>query len=168
HTSDSLILDRAAKDLVYEEQLVLPQWEDYNRHSTEVFFPKLKTDNYLVTLTQTGETRKKGFNFGFLKVSDLVLSQTTHEEHNLYRILDRTTGRPVPKVSMAFFDQNNNLVKSGLTDEKGELVLRKQQLSNFRGKMRAVKEGDTITSGYWSGYYSNANNEPAPAAKSLL
>src|SRR5690606_22808606 len=133
-----------------------------------VLLPRLEKGNYLVFAA--GKDPKEGYTYGFMQVTSLSLSKTEFDKYSVYRALDRTTGQILNDVKVEFrFDRASTVVKS--TNETGEIKYEKTSHRNGTNEVIATRAGDTLSTNYWPGYYSNstANNEDdAPHAKTLL
>ncbi len=109
---------------LFSKSLLLPRAEDFNSHSTEALIPPLEAGTYMLTISGQNSFGKKGFSFGFLRVTNLTLSQTTFESAHLYRSLDRTTGYPEENVHLDWVSKEN-IVREKITDENGEVFVKK-------------------------------------------
>ena len=152
---------------VLKKTLSLPQAADYNPHSTEALLPPLELGTYMIYISGENSFGKKGFSFGFLRVTDLSLSQTSFENTFVYRTLDRTTGLPENNVQLTWM-YKGNLVRERSSNQKGEVLIKKQYNSKLDYIM-ATKNGDTLISRYWESYYGDLDDEDEQfAVKTLL
>ncbi len=153
---------------VFSKSLLLPRAEDFNSHSTEALIPPLEAGTYMLTISGQNSFGKKGFSFGFLRVTNLTLSQTTFEGAHLYRSLDRTTGYPEKNVHLDWVAKEN-IVREKITDENGEVLIKNSFNRMDLDYLQASKAGDTLISRFWESYYRGGNQEERPLmAKTLL
>ena len=152
---------------IHSQALILPRAEDYNSHSTEALIPPLETGTYMVYISGENSFEKKGYNFGFLKVTDLSLSQTAFEKSYIYRALNRTTGLPEEDVQLTWIYKGiSGRQKS--TNNKGELEVRKPRYNSNQDYIIASKGKDTLVTSYWESYYGDFDEDDENEAVKTL
>mgnify|MGYP003110790522 CR=1 FL=1 len=164
-TRDSIIQSVASKAIpVISELYSLPQSADFNNHSTELTFPGLEKGNYLVYVSEKKPGKANNFSFSFMQVTDLVLAQREYHQFQIYKALDRNTGKRIPQAKLQFFTERKGVSKTLLTDAKGEVKEIKTNSRQRSSKILVIKKGDTLNANYWQGHYrrnyNNADNEP--------
>lgn len=153
---------------LFSKSLTLPHAGDFNFHSTEAIIPPLEIGTYVLHVSGENSFGKKGYSFGFLRVTNLSLSQTAFEELQLYRILDRTTGFPEDDVQLTWMHKGT-AIRERKTDKKGELFVEKNRTRTQFDYLLATKGKDTLITHYWEGSYRNENDKKDPLkAKTLL
>jgi len=165
---DSIIKNYTEKEPFFRKFVNLPKSEDYNLHSTEFVFPGLEKGNYLLYISGVNSEENQGFTFQFIQVSNLVLAQTRFDKYALYRSIDRTSGENISEAKIEFFHDNNKISRTGKTDKYGELKDNLSRSNRRSGRIRTSKNGDTLNTNYWSGYYYQNEEKETILSKSML
>ncbi|MBZ9629508.1 carboxypeptidase-like regulatory domain-containing protein [Salegentibacter sp. LM13S] len=165
---DSIIKNYSEKKPFFRKFVHLPKSEDYNLHSTEFAFPGLEKGNYLLYISVVNPEENQGFTFEFIQVSNLVLAQTRFDKYALYRSIDRTSGKNISGAKIEFFYDNKKISRTGKTDKYGELKDNLSMSNRRSGRIRISKNGDTLNTNYWSGYYNQNEEKETILAKSML
>lgn len=168
---DSIIQAKVAKATsIFTESFVLPKADDFNQHTTELPFSGLEIGNYLVFVSEEKSEKSNNFSYSFLQVTDLVLAQREYEQFQVYKALDRKTGKQISQAKLQFFNNKNKLSKTVITDEKGEVKESKSNNRDRSSQNLLIKNKDTLNTYYWPGYYrrNNIKKEERPSATTLL
>ncbi|QED37695.1 hypothetical protein FK178_08150 [Antarcticibacterium arcticum] len=168
---DSIIHSVASKETpVISKLYSLPQSADFNNHSTELAFPGLEKGNYLVFVSEKKPGKKNNFSFSFMQVTDLVLTQRGYDQFQIYKTLDRKSGKRIAQAKLQFFTDRTRVGKTLLTDNKGEVKENNTSSRQRSPQILVIKKGDTLNTNYWQSYYRrNYNNAvEEPTATTLL
>ncbi len=165
---DSIIKDYTKKEPDFSKIIHLPQSEDYNLHSTEFAFPGREKGNYLLYISGGDTHENEGNSYEFIQVTNLVLAQTRFNKYAAYRAIDRVSGENISDAKIQIFNDKNKIDRSGKTDENGEFKDNLSRNNRRSGRIRITKEGDTLNTNYWSGYYYRNDEEQKILAKSML
>ncbi len=165
---DSVILSMYNKESLFEEKIALPLSGDHNTHSTEVLLPRLEKGNYL--MVAAGKDLKDGYAYGFMQVTNLTLSKTDFDKYSVYRALNRSSGEALSNVKVEFkFNRGASMVK--YTNDTGEIIYQKSRNREGSDAVIVSKDGDTLSTNYWPGYYYDSatdNGDDEPRAKTML
>jgi len=165
---DTLVRDYAEKEPNLRKYVNLPKSEDHNQHSTEIAFPGLEKGNYLVYISGDNSGKNNNFSYDFIQVTNLVLAQTRFDNYNIYRAIRRTSGENIGQAKIQFFNRNNTAVKEDKTDKYGELKVGFSKSRYRSSRIRVTKNGDTLNTNYWPGYYRQNEEKDMFLAKSML
>ncbi|MGB3143763.1 MAG: MG2 domain-containing protein [Maribacter sp.] len=126
---------------------------DYQNHSTEVSIPPMKNGQYLILATP----RKEGdqtFTYSPLQVTNMALVEIPMEKAYKFQVIDRVTGKPIPKAKIRYeFETDYNgktSLKSYVTDANGMFSVEKTKQSQNRIRITINQENDTAN---YSDYY---------------
>lgn len=167
-TRDSIIRNYFDKEPNFRKFVDLPKSEDHNQHSTEIEFSRLEKGNYLVCISGSNSDKNTGFSYNFIQVTNLVLAQTRFDNYNIYRTIERTSGENISQAKIQFFNRSDKVVKEEKSDKNGELKDNLTNNSYRSNRIRVTKNGDTLNTNYWSGYYRKNEEKERFLAKSML
>jgi TonB-dependent SusC/RagA subfamily outer membrane receptor len=165
---DSIIRNYFDKEPNFRKFVDLPKSEDHNQHSTEIAFSRLEKGNYLVCISGSNSDKNTGFSYNFIQVTNLVLAQTRFDNYNVYRTIERTSGENISQAKIQFFNRSDKVVKEEKSDKNGELKDNLTNNSYRSNRIRVTKNGDTLNTNYWSGYYRKNEEKERFLAKSML
>jgi len=106
-SNDSLYLDYANNRKPYKNfELILPNQNDYNSHSTEVILPSLEAGNYIVFFKITNGPVSKNdiYSYATIKSTALQLYTKTLQTADEFQVVHRKTGEPLKEVILKFKD----------------------------------------------------------------
>ncbi len=117
----------------------LPDHGDFKDHTIEFTLDPLEIGSYLLVLSSGKEfdPAKEGISVVTFVVSNLSFTQTQHREESIIQTHDRSSGSPVPGVSVTFYENR--------FDQAARRSVRKkvrEMVSDGQGKVMVSRAGD--------------------------
>jgi uncharacterized protein YfaS (alpha-2-macroglobulin family) len=156
---------------------VAKQWQsnlrnenDYQTHTTEVLLPALNNGYYVVFASP--ETNKEvTFAYANIQVSNIAIVDKSDTKNNIYQIIDRNNGKPIPniEVTLKYYKNNySNRTERKTTNSYGEIEVAKTS-DRLRLDIEVKNNNDKA---YFDGYnlyrYYNNDNEESITYRSFL
>jgi uncharacterized protein YfaS (alpha-2-macroglobulin family) len=149
-------------ELVVEFNRDLKNENDYQTHTTEVIFPKLKQGNYLVLASNDSNfNNENSFAFSFIQTTNIALLESQVDGKYTYQVVNRLTGKPLPNASLHFLNENitrwNKLIDVTLTADKNGFVKYTPSSNHNRITIRVSHNDDSGMFKYFRMYHDNRN-----------
>lgn len=124
---------------VYNENIALPEHDDYLTHSKLQVLPKLDNGAYALLVSVNGvfDVNNALDNSVFFQISDLNI-ETSEGINNTTHVLvtDKISGEPISGVGLTYKDSENN-VHSCKTDASGIAALPSGNIKNLEAKWKS-------------------------------
>ncbi|WP_348740602.1 alpha-2-macroglobulin family protein [Tenacibaculum sp. 190524A05c] len=152
----------------------LPNEFDYLSHSTEVVLPKLPQGTYLVVAGEKEQLNKKTiFGNSLVQSTDLTFITRNESDKTIYQVLNRNTGKPVPKATVRLLSkkdryQNQTIDKTFITNKNGEFSF---SPDSYYSRVKAIVtfNNDVATFGdYYLRQNRVYNNNPRVQTRTFL
>ncbi|MFD0860809.1 alpha-2-macroglobulin [Sungkyunkwania multivorans] len=154
---------------VYKQfDIALRNEGDLQSHTTEVIFPALPNDSYIVV----AKNGKNYLSHALVQVTDMALTQKTSNEKTVFQLIDRNNGKPVEDAAIVIEytkDYRDKIrTKRANTDNEGEFIFEgKDYHQNIVVEATKGKE-----KAFFGDYYhyggSYRNNDDQLTAKTFL
>jgi hypothetical protein len=156
---------------------VAKQWQsnlrnenDYQTHTTEVLLPALN-NGYYVVFASPKTNKEVTFAYTNIQVSNIAIVDKSDTKNNIYQIIDRNNGKPIPniEVTLKYYKNNySNRTERKTTNSYGEIEVAKTS-DRLRLDIEVKNNNDKA---YFDGYnlyrYYNNDNEESITYRSFL
>ncbi len=143
---------------------------DYQRHSTEVIVPELKSGHYIVLAKAANEAQT--FATQIIQVTNFAVVETSTKDALIFQIIDRQNGQPISsvtaKIKYTTNYKNSYRTETMTSNEKGEVRFTKKT-SNYYRLSLDLSKGEQ--SAYFDNFYSSRyydHNDNKTRYKSFL
>ena len=151
----------------------LPNEFDYLNHTNEVTVPKLAQGMYLILASENEILSEKSiFGTSFMQATNLTLITRNEGDKDVYQVLDRNTGKPLPKASIRFVNKktryNKKINRAFVSDKNGEFTFNP---STYHDNVRAYvsyKNDNAVFGEYYLRKRNNYNNSSKSQIRTFL
>lgn len=159
---DSIVLDMIKdKKADVSKFHKLQLQKNFYLYTTEVDLPKFSKGKYIIvasaskTITQIDQL----YSYSIITASDFSFVSIDKNNKMMIKVLDRFAGSPIKGAKMIVSAKDFN--RNGVTDERGEFYIEKDDKYHPNLNITATYKGDTLSHNryYLYRYYQNSNDD---------
>lgn len=146
-------------NVVTQWQSILRNEQDYQKHSTEILFPKLNNGTYII-FASPKKNDESTFAFSSVQITNMALVEQEDNNYQIYQLINRNNGKPLVGAKINFsFKKNYNKAtqhKQYITNSNGEFQIKK--LTNSRFQNVKIEVNFNNEKAYYGNYYIYQKN----------
>ncbi|WP_194850259.1 alpha-2-macroglobulin family protein [Nonlabens antarcticus] len=162
------VYEKALKNnsFAHVEEAVLQDGEDTFDHTYEYAIPGLEKGHYLVLIKE--KDHKNVSSGTYMMVSGIALTSNNVLGKTVVTATDRDSGKAMENVSINIYrDDKKTASHQGKTDKNGQVSFLLSD-NYYRNKLEAIKNGDTIYTNIYRGYYRKEETDNSKKASAFI